>query len=263
MKPGISLLMVLISVTVFADDKHVLLVGAKPDHPFGTHMYAFDCQVLAKCLGQNEGVRAEFVATWPPEKEALKRANCVVFYSNPSGSVLLDPQHQDAFAALMTTDTGFVAIHWGTGVGYGKVSDSERQRDLFKGWLGGWFRRPPCGIRTDRCPMTTLIPEHPIARGWQDWRIHDEFYLDPILHKNATPFLAVDVQGAQNVVGWTFRRAGGGRSVGITLGHFHHNFARPDFRKLLVNAILWSARVDVPPEGANVDLKPGDVSLSE
>jgi hypothetical protein len=36
------------------------------------------------------------------------------------------------------------------------------------------------------------------------------------------------------------------------LGHFHDNFAREDFRRLLVNGILWTAHADVPAEGADV-----------
>jgi type 1 glutamine amidotransferase len=41
-----------------------------------------------------------------------------------------------------------------------------------------------------------------------------------------------------------------GRSFGTTLGHFHDNFANESFRRLIVNGILWSARIDVPPDGA-------------
>ena len=33
----------------------------------------------------------------------------------------------------------------------------------------------------------------------------------------------------------------------------------PDYRRLLVNALLWTAKVDVPRNGAKCDLAPGDL----
>ena len=49
--------------------------------------------------------------------------------------------------------------------------------------------------------------------------------------------------------------------MGITLGHFHHNFARDDFRRLIVNSILWSAHVEIPKDGAIVVVEPDEVQL--
>ena len=72
--------------------------------------------------------------------------------------------------------------------------------------------------------------------------------------------LQVQFEGSEHVVGWAYERQQG-RSVGITLGHFHHNFAREDFRRLLVNSILWAAGREVPREGANVTLRPEDLRL--
>ena len=46
----------------------------------------------------------------------------------------------------------------------------------------------------------------------------------------------------------------GGRSFGTTLGHFHENFTLPAFRRALVNGILWAARIDVPADGAAVEV---------
>src|SRR5256885_7167668 len=51
---------------------------------------------------------------------------------------------------------------------------------------------------------------------------------------------------------WAFERADGGRSFGFTGGHVHNNWANEDYRRLMVNAILWSAKIDVPAEGAKV-----------
>jgi hypothetical protein len=69
-------------------------------------------------------------------------------------------------------------------------------------------------------------------------------------------------------VAWAAEREGGGRGFGFTGGHFHKNWGVNDQRKLVLNAILWSAKVDVPADGvasnvtasdleANLDPKPG------
>jgi type 1 glutamine amidotransferase len=54
---------------------------------------------------------------------------------------------------------------------------------------------------------------------------------------------------------------GGGRSFGTTLGHFYEDYARPEFRKTIVNGILWTGSVDVPEAGAAVKRTPDDLQL--
>lgn len=243
-------------------DTSILVVGSKPDHPYGSHMYEFEGKLLAQCLSKQDGVYAEYVASWPPTKQQLENAKAFVFYSNPAGSVLLQPAHRSQFDQFMKADVGFVAIHWATGVGYDKISDTQQLRDQFRGWLGGWFRRPPCDIKVDEAKLRMVAKDHPIGRGWSNSVIRDEFYLNPVLHDRAKPLLTVNVDDKDQIVGWTFEREGqGGRSVGITLGHFHHNFAREDFRRLLVSSVLWSAKQDIPKEGPDVKVMPDKLLL--
>jgi hypothetical protein len=63
------------------------------------------------------------------------------------------------------------------------------------------------------------------------------------------------------------RSAGGGRGFGFTGGHFHAGWKNDEQRKLVLNAIVWIAGVDVPEGGvvssptdadlaANLDPKP-------
>ena len=44
-------------------------------------------------------------------------------------------------------------------------------------------------------------------------------------------------------------RPDGGRGFGFTGGHFHWNRGHDQFRKLVLNAIVWTARVEVPEGG--------------
>jgi hypothetical protein len=68
-------------------------------------------------------------------------------------------------------------------------------------------------------------------------------------------------------VAWAYERPDGGRGFGFTGGHNHLNWGHDDQRKLILNAILWVAKVEVPANGvesrvteadlmANLDDKP-------
>ena len=47
----------------------------------------------------------------------------------------------------------------------------------------------------------------------------------------------------------SFERPGGGRGFGFTGAHFHKNWAHDDFRKTVLNAIVWTANIEVPKNG--------------
>ena len=50
-------------------------------------------------------------------------------------------------------------------------------------------------------------------------------------------------------VAWAYERPAGGRGFGCTGGHTHWVYAQNDFRKLLLNAVCWIAKVEVPIGG--------------
>ena len=72
--------------------------------------------------------------------------------------------------------------------------------------LGGWFNRPPCGLKTTTSKLTQAEVEHPVFRGWQDYELRDEFYLDLRFHDDTQPLMTVEVNGKQQVVGWAIER---------------------------------------------------------
>ena len=51
------------------------------------------------------------------------------------------------------------------------------------------------------------------------------------------------------MLAWAVERPDGGRGFGFTGAHTHKNWGDPNFRKLVLNAILWTAKLDVPSEG--------------
>ena len=56
-------------------------------------------------------------------------------------------------------------------------------------------------------------------------------------------------KGSREALAWAYERPDGGRGFGCTGAHFHRNWADPDFRKLMLNALAWTAGLEVPAEG--------------
>ncbi len=50
-------------------------------------------------------------------------------------------------------------------------------------------------------------------------------------------------------VAWVYERADGGRAFAFTGGHYLAALDQPSVRKMILNAIAWTARIEVPFEG--------------
>ena len=176
---------------------------------------------------------------------------------------MLHPDRREQFLKLMNDGVGLVAIHWSTGVGYSPLADDPELRDQFKQILGGWFRRPPGSVAFDAPLLVQVDPQHPVCRGWSPFKLKDEYYLDLVFHPQAHPILQVRIDDRDHTVAWSLERSGGkpGRSFATVLGHYHDNFTNPDFRRVLVNGILWTAHIDPPVEGAPVVVAEVDLRL--
>lgn len=234
----------------------VLFVGKEPDHPFGSHMYMHTSHMLAKCLALTDGVDTAVSLGWPEDEAVLEGVSTIVVYTSPAAEFLLDGSHRDQVDALMKEGVGLVTIHWASSVNQDNL---ERLGPTWLSYLGGtWVSN--VGLHTGKSPLKQLESEHPICRGWKEYELFDEYYLNPTITDAATPLLQVTAKEQPVVVGWAFDR-GRGRSFGTTLGHFYRNFQLEPFRRMVVNAILWTAHVEVPEGGANVSLDEADLAL--
>jgi hypothetical protein len=61
---------------------------------------------------------------------------------------------------------------------------------------------------------------------------------------------------------WVAEREGKGRGFGFTGGHFHKNWGNNDQRKLVLNAILWVAHIDVPKGGVESTVTADDLAAN-
>lgn len=235
----------------------VLFIGKDPDHPHGSHMYMHVGGMLAKCVRKVDGVEAVVSNGWPQDPKTLEGVTAIVMYTSPGAEFLLLSKDRDAVDALVRKGVGLVTIHWASTV---RKENFDRLSPTWLGYLGGtWISN--VGLSSGKSPLRRLIPDHPLCNGWKEYQIDDEYYLNPVI-KDAKPFLQVTEKGGKDViVGWVYERPDGGRSFATTLGHPYRNFVNASFRRMLVNAILWSAKLDVPKDGADVTLTEKDLEL--
>jgi type 1 glutamine amidotransferase len=235
----------------------ILFIGVDPDHPYGSHMYRHTCGVLAQCAKLTPGVETAVSKGWPADAAQLDGVKAIVLYTNPAAELLLDSPHRDEFDRMMKAGVGLVTIHWASTV---KKDNLERLGPAWLGYLGGtWVSN--VGLSGGTSTLKRLQPDHPVCRGWSEYEIDDEYYLNPIIEA-AKPLLQVrEKEGKDVTVGWLYERPGGGRSFATTLGHPYRNFQREPFRRMLVNAILWSAGLEVPDGGAPVALSEEALAL--
>jgi len=55
--------------------------------------------------------------------------------------------------------------------------------------------------------------------------------------------------GRSEIVAWCVERPDGGRGFGFTGGHFHKNWGNDNYRTIILNAIFWTAKLEVPEGG--------------
>ena len=72
--------------------------------------------------------------------------------------------------------------------------------------------------------------------------------------RSGNPAVRKAVQsGESQHVAWAYQRPSGGRGFGFTGAHNHDSWQNESFRKIMLNAILWTAGVDVPHDGCPSD----------
>jgi type 1 glutamine amidotransferase len=250
-------------------NKIVLVAGSRSHGP-GEHEFFAGCSILMKLLSQTSGVFPVMARDgWPKDPRTFENAKAVVFYMDGGGGhPILHKDHREVVQKLIDDKVGFVNLHYA-------VEYPKSQSDHVLAWLGGYYETG-FSINPHWKADFKSMPEHPITRGVKPFTINDEWYYNIRFapeSKGVTPILkavppdgtrgtaaAKEYPGRSEIVAWAFERENGGRSFGFTGGHFHKNWGDENFRRLVVNAILWSAKIEVPRDGAKVDLDPADLN---
>jgi hypothetical protein len=73
--------------------------------------------------------------------------------------------------------------------------------------------------------------------------------------------LTVPIDGRREMVCWAWQRPDGGRSFGFSGLHFHENWARIEYRRLVVQGVLWTLQMPIPANGLAVEITAEDLQL--
>ncbi len=267
----------------------VVLFAGKPSHGPGEHEHNAGVQLLAKCLAQGApGVvtKVHLNAEWPGAEELAQADSFVVYSDGGGGHPLLKENYLEQLTKEMKRGAGFLCLHYA--VEYPADKGGPQALD----WMGGFFEAN-WSVNPHWTAEFKELPKHPISNGVKPFATLDEWYFHmrfregagklthvlaaiapdstmsrPDGHHSGNPTVraAVAAKKPQSVA-WAFERPEGGRGFGFTGGHFHQGWANDDQRKLVLNAILWTAKVEVPAGGvaskvtaedlaANLDPKP-------
>lgn len=214
------------------------------------------------------GFQTEVVTEgWPEDESVLDDADAIVLYCDGAGGHPALP-HRETLASLMDRGVGLACLHFAVEVPAGQSGDD------FLNWIGGYFELG-WSVNPHWIARFDPLPDHPITHGVEPFAINDEWYYHMRFRpekKDVTPILtavppastlsrpdgprsgnpevrqAVDAGHPQHVA-WAFERPDGGRGFGFTGGHVHWNWGDDNFRKVVLNAIVWIAGGDVPPQG--------------
>ena len=262
MRPFLCLAVMLLVVPAALAEapKKILLIGSAPDsHPVGTHEYLPAMDLLAKLLKPVPGVEATVVKAdpaWKDGPELVGRSDAVVLFLTEGAAWLsADEARLKAFQQLAARSGGLAVIHWGSGTRDAK--NIEAFVNLFGACHGGPDRK----YKVVDASVRVLDPKHPVTAGIKDFTLHEEFYyaLKQPKTGNVTPLLHAEIEGKPEMVCWAWERPDGGRGFGFTGLHFHDNWKREDYRRLMTQGILWSAKVPTP---RNLDVSVTETDLT-
>ncbi|MFN7923909.1 MAG: ThuA domain-containing protein [Bryobacteraceae bacterium] len=272
------LMAALSAVSLFAADRRITLIGGPPSHGPLAHEQNAAAMLLAKWLNRVRGIKATAYRNgWPAEGDAIDKADAVfVFCDGSERHLLFQEQRAGQIQKAAARGAGIMLYH------YAVEPPAQRGHEETLDWIGGFFE-----LNYSVNPIWEAdireLPKHPIASGVKPFRLKDEWYFNmrfregmhgvtPIL--NAIPPAETttrpdgirsgnpDVRsksGQPQVLEWAYERAGGGRGVGFTGGHFHLNLGDPNFRKVVLNSLVWVAKAKVPKNGVEVEVSQGEL----
>lgn len=260
--------------------KHFLLIGDRPSHGPLQHEHNAAVHLLEKGLKTVPGtsVTTNF-GGWPADAAVFEKADAIfMFCTGGDRHYAFQDNRAESLKKAAARGAGLMFFHYCVEPG------AEKGRQEMLDWIGGYFETH-YSVNPHWDADFVKLPRHPVTRGVMPFKIRDEWYYNMRFRpgmKGVTPILTAvpgpdtlkrpdgphsgnpDVRakaGQPTHVAWAYDRPGGGRGFGFTGGHFHMNFADPNFRKLVLNALLWIARMDVPARG--VEMKVTEEELKE
>ena len=268
--------------------KKLVLVAGRPSHGPGEHEHRAGTLLVEKCLDAHfsraalpQLVTETYTGGWPADPTAFDNADAIFFYADGgNGHPVLQSNRLAQVDALAKRGVGIACLHYAVEV------PKEKGGPEFLTWLGGYFE-PHWSVNPHwKLAQTQLAQGHPITRGVKPFETDDEWYYhmrfrDPpeglTLILTAVPPDATREKpdgphsnnptvragkGSREALAWASERPGGGRGFGCTGAHFHRNWAHDDFRTMMLNALAWTAGVEVPAEGVASTVSADDMAAN-
>ncbi len=244
--------------------RKIVMIAGQPSHPSGQHEFNAGTILLARALNEQSNLPVVVEVAhngWPEDESIFEDAMAVIIYSDGNARHPVNG-HEEKMDELVKSGVGLMCMHYGVEVPKGA------QGEYFKQWIGGHYES---GFSTN--PHWTAEVEingdHPVSRGVPGFNANDEWYYNiRFADPNTSTSILTGVPtrerinryihwtpdgekglGKKQTMMWAIERPDGGRGVGFTGGHWHRNWAIDDFRRVVLNAIVWTAKLEVPEEG--------------
>jgi type 1 glutamine amidotransferase len=284
----------LASTPVRTADKRIVLIAGRPSHPPGMHEFRAGALLLQKALSSVPGVTVNvYDMGWPAKEVDGKRVDdsalldgadaILIFADGGKGNPAIQGDRIQVLEALAAKGVGLGFAHYGVEVPAGVPGET------FQKWIGGYYETN-WSVNPMWKPSFEKFPNHPITRGVKPFATHDEWYFnmrwtaDAAAKGKVTPLLVatpsdevrkgpyvsprgpyehiIAASGQAETMMWAFERPDGGRGLGFTGGHTHLNWGDPNQRKIMLNALLWLAKIEVPANGVTDSITEADLAMN-
>lgn len=259
-----TLVFSLLLVPLVSSAKSVLLIAGPKSHGAGQHEHPAGCELLAKHLETSGlGIKPEVSLGWPTDAAKAESADTIVLYSDGQDAHVANG-HLAELQKRHAAGKGLVVLHYAL-----EPTDAAMAAFLDEA-IGGhfqvdWSVNPIWKIKDP------LIATHAITRGVSAFEAEEEFYYHIKFREGVIPlFRALPPESSLGTDGprsgnpeirkklalkepqtlaWAVENPTKSRGFGFTGGHFHQHWSNESFRKLVLNAIVWTAGAEVPENG--------------
>ncbi len=260
-------------------EKRLILIAGRPSHGPGDHEFRAGCLLLQRCLAGVKGLRVTVETNgWVSDPKAFSGASAVALYSDGGGGhPFIQQDRKKLIGELARKGVGIAALHYAVEV------PKDNGGPEFLEWIGGYYEHM-FSCNPMWAPKFRTFPKHPITRGVKPFQVRDEWYMHMRFRpdmKGITPILVdkppdevrkgpyvypagpyphiVAASGQDEIMMWCVERHDGGRGFGWTGGHFHRNWGDDNYRKVVLNALVWLCRMEVPANGVESTVSAEDL----
>ena len=242
------------------ETKKVVMIAGPTRHGSGAHEHERGLLLLKRCLDASTNVRNLKIEVhannWPADPRTLDDADTIVMFNEGwDDHLLARPDRRETVRKLMDRGIGLVCLHAATAV-------SDDVEEGFLKWAGGNKKKVFSQLAFSDGQQAVAAPGHAIARGVTAFAVYEEIYYRYMFRdgdKRLTPILTAMLppdKPKKEIIAWALDRADGGRAFMYAGPHFDTSWRVESLRRMVLNAIVWTAKAEVPEGGVRSSLQP-------